>query len=204
MELAPPESAAMTDGLLMRELTHRINNEFACVANMVSLAAARAANTDAKTALIAVADRVEDYVRVHRALQMPPRGARIDASAYLGELCRSISRSKLARKNIELLFFERPLALDGDRCWRLGLAVYELINNASRHAFDDAGGEIRVELLVSGRSVECRVSDNGNFGFGKPRGRGLKIVEDLAASMNGCFSQDMMAGGSRSSISFGM
>lgn len=196
------EPSAKTEGLLMRELAHRISNEFACVVSMVSLAADRAPNADAKIALIAVADRVQDYVRVHRALQMPERAAPIDASAYLGELCRSMSRSKLARKNIELLFVERPLALDGERCWRLGLAVYELINNASRHAFDDAGGEITVELLVSGHSVECRVSDNGSFGSSKPRGRGLKIVEDLAASMNGCFSQDLSEGGSRSSISF--
>jgi two-component sensor histidine kinase len=59
MDFAPSESV-VTDGLLMRKLTHRINNEFVCVANMVSLAAARAANMDAKTALNAVADRVED------------------------------------------------------------------------------------------------------------------------------------------------
>ena len=46
-------------------------------------------------------------------------------------------------------------------CWRLGLIVSELITNAERHAFRNAGGCIRVELVPSQSFAECRVTDDG-------------------------------------------
>jgi two-component sensor histidine kinase len=49
--------------------------------------------------------------------------------------------------------------MDFERCWRLGLIVSELITNAERHAFRNAGGCIRVKLLPSQSFAECRVTD---------------------------------------------
>lgn len=39
------------------------------------------------------------YADVHRALQMPERDTLVDATAYLNQLCFSVSRSKLAGSN---------------------------------------------------------------------------------------------------------
>jgi two-component sensor histidine kinase len=202
MVLAATKSSLPEERLLIRELSHRINNEFASVVNMISLAAARTANAEARSALAAVMDRLEGYIRVHRALQMPQSWKRIDAAAYLRELCRSISWSKLDRKNIDLVFSERPLSLKAEQCWLLGMIVYELINNAARHAFDNAGGEIRVEISQAGGVVECLVSDNGIAPFLGRRGRGLKIIEDLAARLAGRFEQQFSAEGSASWVVF--
>jgi two-component sensor histidine kinase len=202
MELATTKSSLPEERLLIRELTHRINNEFTSVVNMMSLAEARTANTEAKTTLQAVMDRLQGYIRVHRALQVPPAGERVDATAYLRELCRSLSWSKLDEKNIDLIFTERPLHLSSEQCWLLGMILYELINNAARHAFDEAGGEIRVSLTRAGDFVECRVTDDGTAPFFARRGRGLKIIEDLAARLGGRFEQQFGAGGSASRVIF--
>ena len=202
MELVTTKSSLPEERLLIRELTHRINNEFSSVVNMLSLAAARAASVEAKSALTAVSDRLEGYIRVHRALQVPELGQFIDASAYLRELCRSMSWSKLDQRNIDLVFVERPLSLDSERSWLLGMIVYELINNAARHAFDEAGGEIRVELGQVGGFVECHVSDNGTAPFFARRGRGLKIIEDLAGRLDGKFDQRFDAQGSAATVIF--
>jgi two-component sensor histidine kinase len=202
MELATTTISLPEERLLIRELTHRINNEFTCAANMVSLAAARSTSTEAKATLAEVMDRLQGYAGVHRALQMPEQGRRDDASHYFRQLCRSISRSKLDRKNIDLIFVERPLSLDGEQCWLLGMILYELINNSARHAFDEAGGEIRVEIAQVGSFVECQVSDDGTSPFFSRRGRGLKIIEDLAASLGGRFDQQFRAGGTASMVVF--
>jgi two-component sensor histidine kinase len=143
----------------MRELTHRINNEFASAISVVSLAAARSGNREVKVVLTAVTERLHRYAQVHRALHMPEHRTRVDAAAYLRELCLSISQSKLAHEKIRLVFVDRPLSMESSRCWRLGMIVYELITNAARHAFDKGNGEIRVELLPSVSLVECRVLD---------------------------------------------
>ncbi len=202
MELATTKTSLPEERLLISELTHRINNEFASVVNMMSFAADRTANLEAKSTLTAVMDRLEGYVRVHRALQMPEQGKRIDASAYLRELCRSMSWSKLDEKNIDLVFVEHPLSLRSEQCWLLGMIVYELINNAARHAFDEAGGEIRVDVVHVGDFVECRVSDDGTPPIFSRRGRGLKIIEDLAARLEGKFEQQFTAWGSASRLVF--
>jgi len=175
--------------LLLREFSHRINNEFASAIGVISIAAARSANNEAKVALAAVQDRLQNYALVHHALQMPEDASCIDAAAYLRQICWAISRSKLERKGIELRFVERTFRMNSERCWRLGLIVSELITNAERHAFRNGGGSIRVELLPSLSFVECRVTDNGTAEANARPGHGLKIVEALAKSLGGTIDQ---------------
>ena len=62
---SPPEQ------ILLYELNHRINNEFAAAISVVSLAATRSANNEAKAALAAAAELLHHYASVHRALQVP-------------------------------------------------------------------------------------------------------------------------------------
>jgi two-component sensor histidine kinase len=175
--------------LLLREFSHRINNEFASAIGVISIAAARSADDEAKVALAAVRDRLQNYALVHHALQMPKDVSCIDAAAYLRQLCWAISRSKLERNGIELRFVERTFRMNSERCWRLGLIVSELITNAERHAFRNGGGSIRVELLPSLSFVECRVTDNGTAEANARPGHGLKIVEALAKSLGGTMDQ---------------
>jgi two-component sensor histidine kinase len=188
--------------LLLSELTHRVNNEFASAISVVSLAAARANNHEVKVALAAVTDRLHHYALVHHALQMPEYRTQIDAAAYLRQLCLSISRSKLDCKNIKLVLVDHPISMRSDRCWQLGMIVFELITNAARHAFDGRGGEIRIELFPSGSVVECRVSDNGSAPAEFRPGRGLKIIEALVEGLDGRFRQQFGAQGCTAVVIF--
>src|ERR1700758_2731380 len=81
--------------LLLREFSHRINNEFASVIGMLSIAAGHLGSEHAKAAPAAVQGRLHNFARVHRALQMPEIAVRIDAAAYLRQLCQAICCSKL-------------------------------------------------------------------------------------------------------------
>ena len=113
-----------------------------------------------------------------------------------------MSSSKLEQKSLHLVLVERLLVLSAEQCWLLGLIVYELINNAVRHAFDEAGGEIRVEVRRAGGFVECRVSDDGSPPVVARRGRGLRIIEDLTSRLHGRFDQKFTPGGSTSLVIF--
>lgn len=186
--------------LLLHEFSHRINNEFASAIDLVSLAAARSANAEVKAALGAVENQLHNYARLHQALQMPEQGIRIDAGAYLRQLCRAISRSKLDGKGIELVLVERRVLMSSERCWRLGLILSELITNAARHAFNNFTGSIRVELFPSTSFVECRVTDNGKSEANISVGRGLKIVKSLVDSLGGRMKQQFGPRGATSLI----
>lgn len=188
--------------LLFREYTHRINNELTSAISAISLAATRSASAEVKAALTAVIERLENYARVDRALRMPERTSNMDAAAYLRQLCLAISRSKLDFRGIELVLVERPLMINSERCWRLGMILSELITNAARHAFRDRGGAIVVELLPSRSLVECRVTDNGTANANIRSGHGLEIVEALAKGLSGKIRQHFGPGGSTSTLSF--
>jgi len=186
--------------VLLQELNHRINNEFCSAISVVSLTAARSSNKEVKAALTDVTELLHHYAGVHHALRMPENDVRVDAAAYLRKLCLSIRRSKLDRVKIDLVLAAPRLWLQSDRCWLLGMIVYELVTNAARHAFPGGNGGIRIELLRAGKFVECRVLDNGSAPVNFQPGRGLMIVDELTKALGGRFDQKFRSKGSASVI----
>ena len=179
------DSPLSNEYLLVRELTHRVNNEFASVIGLASLIAARSTNDQVKEALTNLTTLLRKYVVAHRALEMPTYSTVIDASRYIRALCQSIRHAKLDNRDIELELIAPPLPMSSERCWKLGMILSELITNSMRHAFRDHGGNIRIELSKSEQLVECCVTDSGaSQGSFRP-GEGLKIVEALARELRG-------------------
>jgi two-component sensor histidine kinase len=177
---------APEDRTLLDELNHRIKNEFASVINLVSFKAIWTDNVDAKEELSNIVDLLHQHVEVHSILTVPDRDALVDAGDHVRKLGLAMSRCRLDRMNIRLVLSIDTLPLESERCWRLALAVYELVTNAVRHAcFDGRDGEIKIKLMHAGSWVNCRVTDNGSSLARIKPGRGLRIVGDLARSMGG-------------------
>src|ERR1700722_6759324 len=105
------------DHLLVRELTHRVKNEFASVIGLVSLIAARSASDEIKQAFSGVTSLLHNYAGVHRALQMPTYGTVINASDYIRALCQSIRRARLDHREINFELVEQTLYNRYDGNW---------------------------------------------------------------------------------------
>jgi two-component sensor histidine kinase len=133
-------SPRSNESLLVRALTHRINNEFASVIGFVSVLSARSSSDEVKEVLAQVAALLHKYSGAHRALEMPTYSTVVDASCYLRALCQSIRITKLDCRDIELTLIEYLLRMHSERCWQFGMIVSELIKNSARHAFHDRGG----------------------------------------------------------------
>jgi two-component sensor histidine kinase len=201
MEFATRQSVP-PERMLLHELNHRVNNEFTAAISVISLTATRSGNDEVKAALSKVSELLHQYAEVHRALQMPEYDTLIDAAAYLRQLCHSISRSQLDSRKIKLVLAAQPLNLSADHCWRLGMIVFELVNNAVRHAFPSGEGEIRVALSRAWASAQCSVVDNGSAAATVRQGHGLRIIEALSKSMDGQFVQRFGPRGSTSLVVF--
>src|SRR6202166_20574 len=198
----PMKREITLDRVLLHELIHRINNEYSSLISAVSRTAARAVNQDVKVALADIIEVLYHHTELHRALQMPEQDKHIDAAAYLEKLCQSISRSKLDDMKLDLVVATSPLQLQSDRCWRLGLIVYELITNAARHAFANGSGQVRVKLWRARKFVECSVTDDGSAPADIQRGRGLTIVHELVKDLDGHIDQKFGHTGLRSILTF--
>jgi two-component sensor histidine kinase len=176
------------DHVLLKEMSHRIKNEYAGVINTISLRAHKSQSTAVRAALTDVATLLMQLSDVHRALTCPAGRQPIEVCAYLRRLCGAVSAARLRERNIKLLLVEsEPQILAAESCWKLGLAVSELITNSSRHAFGPAGGVIRIELSKDGPMVTCCVCDNGRNRDKRPAGQGLRLMQSLVQSVGGTF-----------------
>src|SRR6266851_6459173 len=189
--------------LLLRELNHRIRNELTCAICAVSAKAVQSDSVAVKAALLDVADLLHQCADVHRALHMPDQGRFTDAAMYLQQLCFSITKYRLDRLAIRVMFSADDLRLEGERCWKLGLIVSELLTNVARHAqFDARDSELRVELKLAGNVVKCRFFENSSASEPIRRERGLAIIGELASSLGGRVHTSCAAEGSSFLLTF--
>jgi len=183
-----PALPGLEMGTLLRELNHRIENQFSSAINLISAEAVRAEGTEAKAGLSNVVELLNGYADVHRALLKPKNDALVDAAIYLRKLCCALRRAVLDSLNIQLTFKGEPLPLRPERCWRLGLIIHELVTNATKHAcFDGRAGTIKIKLARADALVNCVVADNGSVSTrgGHGHGQGLRIIGDLAKGLGG-------------------
>ncbi|HEY4855283.1 MAG TPA: histidine kinase dimerization/phosphoacceptor domain -containing protein [Xanthobacteraceae bacterium] len=82
--------------LLLREFSHRINNEFTSAIGVISIVA-RSANDEAKVALAVVEDWLQNYALMHHALRMPEHTSRIDAARISPTTMPSLSIKEFDR-----------------------------------------------------------------------------------------------------------
>ena len=172
--------------LLVGEISHRVLNEYTHAITTLALARAGTTDVTAQGALAAAEGRLRAYANVHRALRPPPGGRRYDLGAYLEQICAALSCAGLREKGVRLLLVPSDVTLTADRCWRVALIVAELVNNAVRHAFNEGGGRIVVEVESLGPTILCRVADDGRPPSSSlSQGQGRRIVESLAHALGG-------------------
>ncbi|WGD54638.1 sensor histidine kinase [Bradyrhizobium sp. CB1650] len=190
MTVLNPDPAGLQEGVLLRELNHRVTNGVAFAINLVSAAAIRVEGAEAKCALSDVVELLHGYADVHRALATPAGETLIHAATYLRKLGCGMRRAVLNRMNIELAFATQSLALEPERCWHLGLIVHELVMHAARHAcFDARAGQISIKLTRTGALVNCVILDNGSRPARDVSDRELRITRDIARALGGRIEQ---------------
>lgn len=170
--------------ILVEEFTHRVLNEYAEAIAVLRLAAAAAPDARSEVTLKAAALRLKAHAEAHRALQAPTHDGPTDLASYIAELGASLTKARLADRGVWLTVSGEEIWLDGDRCWRVGLIVAELIRNATKHGFSGGTGSIRIEVAEAAGRILCEVCDDGN---GRPAtaGRGRRLVQSLARQLGG-------------------
>lgn len=170
--------------LFLRELDHRVANNFATVAAVLRLQQSRVKDADTKTALGDVATRVSSIASAHRQLYATTGLTDVvDMSAYLPALCSALEKGILSASGIALSCQSENCALPRDRAITFGVIVNELVTNSAKHAFPEPHETARIEVSLTCKADQWRleVRDNG-VGMQESRGNGLgrTLLEGLA------------------------
>jgi two-component sensor histidine kinase len=185
--------------LLLRELNHRIKNNFQMIAGLLEMQRRTAAEPATAQALESVIVRVHSLAQAHAALYAPSGDIQsIDFARYVEELCRSLSDSLLLTTIVQLRWSCEPAAMPTDRAAALGLVINELVTNAVKHAFPDGrSGVIEVIFGRNGEGWRLTVKDDG-VGVPKssrpPSGIGRRLVDAFARQAGGSVTQGPLPG----------
>jgi two-component system, chemotaxis family, sensor kinase Cph1 len=191
--------------LYVRELLHRISNEYTNIISFARSVADGSSSVEAKAAANKITQRLHVLAEAHRALCPPSGDEPIDLADNLSGLCRAMTSAWLTPEGIKLqLAVPGPILVRGKICWRACLIVSELIRNASIHAsFSDHGCIVVSIDVVSGRVV-CQVSDDGEPTISSVPGMGTRLVDALANELQGSVKRRFGKSGARVLLSFPM
>lgn len=184
------EPPGLQEGVLLRELHHRVTVGLSFAIEAVTAAAVRAEAAEAKRALGDVVELLHGCSEVHCGLAMPAGEALVHAADYIRKLGCGMRRAFLGRMGIQLAFATQSLALKPERCRYLGLIVHELVMHAARHAcFDGRAGQIKIKLTRTGALVNCLILDNGTRPARDASDRELRVARDIARALGGRIEQ---------------
>src|ERR1043166_4602151 len=107
--------------LLLRELNHRVNNEFTSAICTISAKAVESDDVAVKAALLDVVDLLHGYAAVHKALRMPDPGHPTDAARYLYHHDTATTEFRLVRLRVALLISVPQFRRGGVRGEKLAL-----------------------------------------------------------------------------------
>jgi two-component system, sensor histidine kinase PdtaS len=202
VRLIAAAAEAQRRDVLLREMQHRVKNNFQLILASISIQKRRYSGGDVHRALDHVASRINAISLAHDQLASRQDGQIVRLSDYINALCVSI-RQQTEAVEIDVECDELELSID--RAVPLGLILNEAATNSIKHAFGSEGGRIGVRLAGGLGYGEARltVSDNGS-GIRKPSegGSGLKLIASLARQIGGIVEQESSDAGTTTSLRF--
>ena len=149
---APPEEARMMAAaaeaqrreILLREMQHRVKNNFQLVLSSISIQKRRSQGAEVHRALDHVASRINAISLAHDQLAPRHEGQTVRLSDYIRALCSAI-RQQI--EDVEVDVESDELELSIDRALPVGLILNETAMNSIKHAFGPDGGRITVRLV---------------------------------------------------------
>ena len=180
------DAALAKQTLLLKELNHRVKNHLSMIVGLLRLEGSRQTDAGAKQDFERTIERVNTIAHLHERLYRTDHVDKVDAQAYLGDICATLRQSILADTEIAISTELRPFDLHVDQAVPIGLIVNELITNAVKYAFAPGEvGQILVRFGVVGDRATLTISDNGRgLSPDEPAGVGMRLVEGLAQQIN--------------------
>jgi two-component sensor histidine kinase len=188
--------------IVLRELQHRVKNNLQIIVGFLAVKRREAQSPETREMLGSVIGRVQAIALAHDLLSSGGDTSSVDFADYLRTLCANIDPN---HPGIDIEVQAEHATIPIDRAVPAGLVVNELVTNAIKHAFGNAGGKIRIAFkTVSNASEACIAVQDDGKGMKLPpkQGVGLKLVEGFAQQIGGRVEYVPVESGARTVLCF--
>jgi two-component sensor histidine kinase len=195
-------AALQQKDVLLREVSHRVNNNLQVISSLLNLQAGAIDDPRRGTLFQASQDRLHSMVLVHDLLQQADDVARINLAQYAARLIDELARTYAvdpARIMLETELEDVWVGLD--TATPCGLLLHELLTNCFKHAFPEGRtGRVRVELRAAAeQTLMLRIGDTGcgfpdDLDFRTTDSLGLQLVCTMAEQLQGTIALERWEG----------
>lgn len=179
---------------LVREIHHRVKNNFHIVMGLLGTQAAYLQGEEAIQAVTESQQRIQAMSLVHQKLYQSDNLSAINMAGYIHELTDYLKYSFHTGHTIRFNLQIDPVKLNVSHCVPLGLILNEAITNAIKHAFPDKReGVIDISLKpIAQDHLQLAIKDNGvglpaAFDLNNQASMGMKLMQGLSDDLDATF-----------------
>lgn len=186
------EDAKRKIELLIKEIHHRVKNNLAMIASLLSLQSNSLEDPAAKSAFENTRDRIRSMELIHEKIYHSDYLSHIDAPGYFKTIITQLNSAYGSpQKPIDINANVDDVSLPLDCAIPCGIILNELLTNALKHSAPDGGkGEVIVEFHKKNKRFVLSVGDNGvglpaHVDLKKSKTLGLRLIDALTRQLKG-------------------
>ncbi len=180
--------------LLVKEVHHRVKNNFQIVSSLLELQSIGIQDEKALELANEGKNRVKSMALIHQKLYQNSSGL-VDFDEYIRLLVNELSALYKSKNKIETKITSKNMSFDVDTAIPLGLIINEIITNSYKYAFN-LNKENRLLISIDKQDNEnfkLVIEDNGpglssDFEVKKAKSLGLRLVNRLVKQLHGNLS----------------
>lgn len=180
--------------LLVREVHHRVKNNFQIVSSLLELQSKGIEDEKALELANEGKNRVKSMALIHQKLYQNNSGL-VDFDEYIRLLVNELSALYKSKNKIETKITSKNMSFDVDTAIPLGLIINEIITNSYKYAFN-LNKENKLLISINKQDDEnfkLVIEDNGpglssDFEVKKAKSLGLRLVNRLVKQLHGNLS----------------
>jgi two-component sensor histidine kinase len=183
--------------LLLRELDHRVKNNFQIIMSILSLQARKVADPTLQLALNESRNRIRTMATVHNRLLSHQDLSRIDTVGYARDIIsRLLSLYQIEPGRVSTTLDIPDILIDINTAIPIGLILNELISNSLKYGLpEEIPGEISLVIHDEGTELTILCRDNGpglpeDYDWKNPDTVGLVLVLSLVGQLQGTIEKE--------------
>lgn len=155
------EEANIQQGLLLKEIHHRVKNNLNIVSSMLGIQQMNEEDVYIIELLKKNRLRIESIAMIHEILYQHEDFSKINLTDYLKQLFEAINL--MYCNDIQVTLPKKNIFLSLDTVLKLGVITNELALNSIKHAFQNGDGMIEINFLIKDQTLIYYYRDSGRY-----------------------------------------